>query len=108
KRFVNWISTGEGAELWWREGSGDFPAQQSVLAMFQTDPQFDEPPLSFMRVAADEAAQNAVPRPSTPGFLEYEQILQNTFDDIRSGLDVQQALDTAVDRISSEMDKYRR
>ena len=108
QRFVSWFSTGEGAELWWREGSGDFPAQQSVLAMFQTDEQFAEPPFDMLRIAADEATQNAAPRPSTPGFLEYEQILQNTFTDIRNGVDVQEALDTAVDRITSEMDKYRR
>lgn len=108
KRFVAWISTGEGAELWWRDGSGDFPAQQSVLAMFQTDEQFDEMPYTNFRTAADEATQNAAPRPSTPGYLEYEQILQNTFTDIRNGVDVQEALNTAVDRITSEMDKYRR
>jgi len=106
--FVNWISTGEGAELWWREGSGDFPAQQSVLDLFQTDAQFEEPPFSFIRIAAAEAAMNPVPRPVSPGFLEYEQILQNAFTDIRTGTPVEEALNTAVDRIESEMAKYRR
>lgn len=108
KTFANWLSTGEGAELWWREGSGDFPAQQSVLELFQTDPQFDEAPLSFQRIAAEEAGMNPVPRPVTPGFLEYEQILQNVFNDIRTGTPVEEALNTAVDRIESEMNKYRR
>jgi ABC-type glycerol-3-phosphate transport system substrate-binding protein len=108
KRFVSWLSTGEGAELWWREGSGDFPAQESVLALFQTEEQFEEPPFSYIRVAADEATVNPVPRPSTPGYLEYEQILQNAFTDIRTGADVTEVLNTAVERITSEMDKYRR
>ena len=107
-RLVHWISTGEGAEMWWRIGSGDFPAQKSVLAMFQTDDQFAEAPYSTLRIAADEATIGAVPRPVSPGYLEYEQILQNTFSDIRNGQDVEEALNLAVARIESEMDKYRR
>jgi hypothetical protein len=49
-----------------------------------------------------------VPRPVTPGYLEYEQILQNTFDDIRNGANVEEALNLAVERIESEMVKYTR
>ena len=107
KRFVHWISTSQGAETWWREGSGDFPAQQSVLALFANEAEFDDPPLSYLRTAADEASANAVPRPVTVGYLEYEQILQNAFADIRNGSDVKASLDTAVSRIASEMAKYR-
>ena len=107
-RFVQWLSTGEGAETWWRLGSGDFPAQKSVLGLFATDEQFEEEPFSYLRVAADEAGVNPVPRPVSPGYLEYEQILQNTFSDIRNGADVEEALNLAVTRIESEMDKYRR
>jgi multiple sugar transport system substrate-binding protein len=105
--FVKWISTGEGAETWWRKGSGDFPAQQSLLAKFQTDPEFADEPLSFLKVAADEATVNPVPRPVSPGYLEYEQILQDTFQDIRNGTMPEEALNTAVDRITREMRKYQ-
>ncbi|MAS33792.1 MAG: hypothetical protein CL610_07285 [Anaerolineaceae bacterium] len=108
KTFVHWISTGKGAETWWRQGSGDFPAQQSVLALFATDEEFEELPQSFFRIAAEEATVNPVPRPVTPGYLEYEQILQNTFQDIRNGANVEEALNLAVSRIESEMAKYRR
>jgi ABC-type glycerol-3-phosphate transport system substrate-binding protein len=107
KEFVHWLTTGKGAELWWRDGSHDFPAQKSVLAMFATDPQFDTPPMSYMRVAADEATVNPVPRPVTVGYLEYDQIFRNTFQDIRTGTDPQTALNTMVDRLDSELAKYR-
>lgn len=107
QRFVKWVTTGAGAESWWRNGSGDFPAQKSVLALFQTDPQFEEGTFAYMKVAADEATVNPVPRAKTPGFLEYEQILQTTFADISQGADVQTALDQAAQRIQREMDKYR-
>jgi multiple sugar transport system substrate-binding protein len=107
-RFVQWLSTGKGAETWWRIGAGDFPAQKSVLALFATDPQFAEPPASYLQVAADEATVNPVPRAVSPGFLEYEQILFNTFNDIRTGANVEEALNLAVERIESEMVKYTR
>lgn len=107
-RFVQWLTTGEGAEMWWRDGSGDFPAQKSVLELFQTEPEFDEgKPLAAMRIAADEAGVSPVPRPVTVGYLEYEQILQDTFQDIRNGTDPEEALATAVDRIEREMQKYQ-
>lgn len=107
KRFVRWLTTGKGAEIWWRDGSGDFPAQKSVLALFATEPEFEEGTFAYVRTAAAEASANGVPRAVTVGFLEYEQILQDTFADIRNGTDVKTALDLAVARISSEMGKYR-
>lgn len=107
KVFVKWSTAGRGAELWWRIGNGDMPAQQSVLNLFETNEEFDTPPLSFQRVAAKEAAVNPQPRPITVGFLEYEQILYDTFQDIRNGIKAKEALDSAAERIEQEMDKYR-
>jgi len=107
KEFVRWMTTGAGAEMWWRDGSHDFPAQQSVLAMFATNADFDNAPMSFNRVAADEATVNPVPRPVTVGYLEYDQIYRDTFQDIRTGTDPVDALDTMVDRLDSELAKYR-
>jgi ABC-type glycerol-3-phosphate transport system substrate-binding protein len=107
KEFVQWISTGEGAEMWWRDGSHDFPAQQSVLAMFATSEEFDVEPMSFNRVAADEATVNPIPRPVTVGYLEYDQIFRDTFQDIRVGTDPETALNTMVERLDSELAKYK-
>ena len=104
--FARWLSTGEGAEMWWRDGSHDFPAQQSVLAMFETSEEFNDAPMSFNRVAADEATQGPIPRPVTVGYLEYDQIFRDTFQDIRIGTDPEQALNTMVDRLESELAKY--
>ena len=106
-RFVNWWTTSPGAESRWNHGGGQFPAQQSVLLRFQTDEEFDEGVKFFLRVAGDEATVNPNPRASSPGFLEYEQILQDVFQDIRTGTDVEESLNLAVARIESEMVKYR-
>lgn len=108
KIFVHYNSTGKGAEAWWRIGSGDMPTQKSVLNYFNTDEKFAVEPWSFMRTAANEATINPVPRALTVGYLEYEQILQTTFQDIRSGTDVKTALDAAVERINTEMAKFQK
>ena len=105
--FVRWLSTGVGAEMWWRVGSHDFPAQQSVLAMFATSDEFDTPPMSFNRIAANEATQGPIPRPVTVGYLEYDQIFRDTFQDIRIGTDPVEALNTMVERLNSEFAKYK-
>ena len=107
KQFVRWMITGTGAEKWWRLGSHDFPAQQSVLAMFATSDEFSQPPASYNRVAAAEALESPVPRPVTVGYLEYDQIFRNTFQDIRTGTDPATALQTLVDRLNSEFAKYK-
>lgn len=108
KIFVHYNSTDKGAEAWWRIGSGDMPTQKSVLKYFNTDEKFAVEPWSFMRTAANEATINPVPRALTVGYLEYEQILQTTFQDIRSGTDVKTALDAAVERINTEMAKFQK
>ena len=107
ERFVHWLAAAEGAEAWWHEGPGDFPARQSLLAQIETDPAYESGPMSNLRIAASEAETNPVPRPLTVGYLEYEQILADTFQNIRNGTDVKEALDNAALRIESEMGKYR-
>lgn len=105
-RFVHWLTTGAGAEAWYR-ASGEFPAQKSVLALVYEDPAYQEGKMVYYKVAANEATVNPQPRPLTPGYLEYEEILDDAFSDIRNGTDVLEALNTAVERITREMEKYR-
>lgn len=107
KKVVHWLSTSRGSELWWRYGSGDFPAHKSVLELFATDPEFDNPPWSYMRTAADEATVNPIPRALTPGYMEYEQLLLVAATDIQNGADVEETLNSAVEQIEAEMEKYR-
>lgn len=106
--FVRWLSAGEGADIWWGADSYDMPAQKRIIESFSTLPEFQTPPLYYMQVAAREATVNPVPRPVTPGYLEYEQLLNAAFNDIRNGADPKQALDTAVQRITQEMAKYQK
>lgn len=106
--FLHWLSIGEGAAIWWGKDSFDMPAQKAILDTFATREDFNEPPLAYMRVAADEAFMNPIVRPVTPGYLEYEQLLGAAFSDIKNGADPQEALNTAAARITEEMKKYQR
>jgi ABC-type glycerol-3-phosphate transport system substrate-binding protein len=59
------------------------------------------------RIVLHELANTAVPRPKTPGFREYEDILYQALRDIQLGAEVKRTLDTAAARIDSELAKYR-
>ena len=49
----------------------------------------------------------AVPRPATPGWLEYEDILRGAFREIQGGAAVEQRLKKAARDIDREFAKYR-
>jgi len=59
------------------------------------------------KVALAELDTTAVPRPATPGFREYEDVLRVALRDIQTGANVQQALSQAAQRIDRELAKYR-
>jgi len=105
-KFVHWLTTAPGAGVWWKL-MGNMAAHHSTLKLFDEAAEFKGGTLAYFLTAAAESAVNPEPRPLTVGYVEYSQILENSFQDIRNGTDVQEALDTAVDRIEVEMEKYR-
>ena len=105
-RFVQWSSSIEGSRVW-RELQDIWPPQEALLQEIINDPANEDWPGRAYAVAAGEA-QHAEPRPLTPGYLEYEEILSDAFEDIRNGSEVPGALSGAADRIEREMEKYRR
>lgn len=62
---------------------------------------------SSWRIVLHELGTTAIPRPMTPGFREYESILQQAMRDIQLGADVQRTLDAAAGRIDRELLKYK-
>ena len=105
-KFVHWLTTAPGCGEWWKL-MGNMAAHHSTLKLFDEEAAFKGGTLSYFLVARDESTVNPEPRPLTAGYVEYSQILENAFADIRTGADVQSSLDTAVDRIEAEMEKYR-
>jgi fructooligosaccharide transport system substrate-binding protein len=71
---------------------------QREAATFNTD---------MWKIVQHELDATAVPRPATPGFREYEDVLRVALRDIQTGANVQQALTAAATRIDREIAKYK-
>jgi fructooligosaccharide transport system substrate-binding protein len=106
QRFIKFMTTAEGIDLWWK-APGDAPASEAVVAQIETDPAFETWPQSAFKVMARESTVNPVLRPVTAAYLEYEDIMNRTFADIRNGADVKQSLDLAAQALEREFAKYQ-
>ena len=59
------------------------------------------------KIVRYELEHTAVPRPATPGFREYEDILRTALRDITTGADVKATLTAAAQKIDRELEKYK-
>jgi fructooligosaccharide transport system substrate-binding protein len=59
------------------------------------------------KIVRYELDNTAVPRPATPGFREYEDLVRVALRDIQTGADVKTTLTAAAQKIDREMQKYR-
>jgi fructooligosaccharide transport system substrate-binding protein len=59
------------------------------------------------KIARNDLETTAVPRPATPGFREYEDVLRVALRDIQTGADVSRTLTAAAQRIDREIAKYK-
>lgn len=100
--FIKYMSIGEGNAMW-LETHGDVPSTIAGVEALMNS----EDAEGYMKIAAYESANTAVPRALTPGFTEYDTIIQNTWEDIKNGADVQEALDSAAEKIETAMEQYK-
>ncbi len=99
--FIDHFMTDE-LQIKWFELRPYPPVLKSVwekeAATFSTD---------MWRIVRWELDHSAVPRPATPGFREYEDILRVALRDITTGADVKTTLAAAAQKIDRELQKYR-
>lgn len=100
--FVKYMSIGEGNTMWLK-GNGDVPATKAGVDEMMNS---TETP-GYMKIAAYESANTAVPRALTPGYTEYDTIIHNTWEDIKNGAQVKPALDGAAAKIDKAMVKWK-
>lgn len=100
--FIKYMSIGEGNELW-LEANGDVPATVAGAEKIMNS----EDAAEYMKIAAYESANTAVPRALTPGYTEYDTIIQNTWEDIKNGSDVTESLNNAAAKIESVMESFK-
>ena len=106
KTFVHWFTTEVGAKAWFTHVRSALSGQQSVNEWIGTAEQYSEEPWNYIQVAIGELDSNPVVRPPVVGYLEYSQLIETAFADIRNGVDAQEALDLIALRIESELAKY--
>lgn len=97
--FLKYLTIGEGQK--WNESAGNVP---STVSGVKDSMEGDSP---VMKLAAYEAENTAVARPVTPGYLEYETIINQLFADIRNGSNVDDSVESAIQSIQDYMKKYQ-
>lgn len=105
-QLVKYFSTGEGNEIF-LDVRGAFAANLDTLASYETDEKYNEFPLDVFKLASYEASNTAYPRPVTVGYGIFDKIIGSTFSDIRNGVDVQEALDSAVEQLDAQLAMYK-
>ena len=106
-RLVRFLTASPEVALDYTEQHGQLPAHTAALLNIQESPKYLNMPKAGMRLATYEAANSAVTRGRTPAFLEFEEIVNNSFEDIRNGGDPMTVLEEAELRIDSAMRRYR-
>jgi len=105
--LLRYLTMDPEVSIYWLEKHGQFPSDYATLAYIMEEPDYAEQPWIAYRIAAYEAANTAVIRARTPAFLEFEEILLDTFEDIRNGADPKASLQMAESRIERAMARYR-
>ncbi len=104
--FIRYFTLGEGNSIF-LETRGAFAANVATLDKYITDEKYSQFPMSIFRLASYEAQNTAYPRPSTLAYGEFETIIGSTFSDIRNGVDVTEALDSAVMQLNTQLQMYK-
>ena len=106
-KLLRYLTMDPEVSIYWLEEHGQFPSHRAALDHILEDPGYADQPLVAYRIGAYEAAHTAVVRARTPAFLEFEEILLDTFEDIRNGADPKASLEMAEFRIERAMTRYR-
>jgi ABC-type glycerol-3-phosphate transport system substrate-binding protein len=104
-KFIEFATAGEGSRIWFEVGK-NLPANVDLLTEIMEDPSYEEFPKNVQRLGAYEASNTAVPRPLTPGYLEWETVVNRAFEDIKNGADPKTTFDGAVVEIDRLLQKY--
>ena len=106
-QLAKFLTASPEVALDYTEKHGQLPAHTAALLNIAISPKYNNMPKAGMKLATYEAANSAVTRARTPAFLEFEEIVNNSFEDIRNGGDPAIVMSEAEQRIQSAMRRYR-
>lgn len=99
--FVKFMTSKE-AIAEWNQLFGHLPAREDAYELLEEE--FSKPEWQILLYEMNNTAKA---RPVTPGYLQYELILRETFNAIHYGSDPEQALKDAEIRIDRELRKFK-
>jgi ABC-type glycerol-3-phosphate transport system substrate-binding protein len=95
----------KGSQIWF-DSQGQVPATLALQSAIEQDAQYKSFPKDAYLLAIYEANNSAVNRPSTPGYLQVEDLFFSTFEDIRNGVNPKEALDGAARRLDRALAQF--
>jgi len=105
-KLIKYLTQAPGCIKWF-EMDGHLPTNVNTMAFIAENAKYKEWPFDMFTLLNYESANTAVPRPSTPSYLEYESMLTNAFEDIRNGADIDETLANTEARIEKSLQKYQ-
>lgn len=106
--FLKWMAIDDGAGYIKYRPNPELPANVNGKAgYFEKEVFASEEGKKAAEIIDYETANTAVNRLQTVGYLEFEEILNRAFADIRNGTDATEALQSASDELTTAWAKYK-
>lgn len=103
KQFVKHFMSDDVQRHWLRIR----PYVPVLRSMWKLEADYFAKQADAWRIIQYELENTAIPRPPTPGWREYEDILRQALQDINTGADVAERLAQAASTIDRELQKYK-
>ncbi|WP_197430060.1 sugar ABC transporter substrate-binding protein [Auraticoccus cholistanensis] len=106
KAFIRYMTTdATGA---WQASSRNLPVQQEAFSRYLSENASDTRSEQLAAIIEHELANNAVARPTTVGFVDFETVMNKAFADIRNGSEPAERLQQAAEELDRALAKYPR
>lgn len=106
-KFIKYIVSADMREKFFKS-NGQLVAHRVMSDVIENSPEYSEFPWnSYREIVIYELANTAMPRPTTPFYLEWEDAVAKAFEDIRNGADPKTTLDQYVSILERVARKYR-
>lgn len=106
--FMKWMSVDDGGGYTLNRPDPELPASpEAKTAYFARDLFSSDEAAKAADIMRYETSTTAVPRLSTVGFVEFEEIIGRAFADVRNGADARAALESATAELETAWAPYK-
>ncbi|RKX52098.1 MAG: hypothetical protein DRP25_02995 [Thermotoga sp.] len=110
-KFLKFMARDDIIADWFRAIGQIVANREAMMKVLETDPKYKEFPWTvYKKIVVYELQNTAVPRPKTPLYLEWEDLVTKAFEDVRNGADPSATLDNyarILERMAAKYRKYK-